>query len=72
MCVSSILSLGRFAELLVAFHSHVAEGNGKHSGLSLLQLSCAAYRGQSDVHYIEVLLKKMMLLYRKIANGQST
>ena len=50
----SLLSLGRFAELLVAFRDHIAEGKTKQSGLSLLQLSCAAYRGQYAVHYIEL------------------
>ena len=49
----SLLSLGRFAELLVTFRNHIAEGNTKQSRLSLLQLSCAAYRGQQAVHYIE-------------------
>ena len=49
----SLLSLGRLAELLVAFRNHIAEGSTKQSGLSLLQLSCAAYRGRQAVHYIE-------------------
>ena len=51
--VFSLLSLGRFAELLVAFRNHIAEGKTKQSNLSVLQLSCAAYRGNPDVHYME-------------------
>ena len=58
----SLLSLGRFAELLVAFRNHITDGNTKHSGLSVLQLSSVAYRGQSDVHYIEMLLQKYMTM----------
>ena len=53
-CVFSLLSLGRFAELLVAFRNHIAEGKTKQSSLSVLQLSCAAYRGNPDVHYMEM------------------
>ena len=52
VCVFSLLSLGRFAELLVAFGNHITEGNTKQSGLSLLQLSSAAYRGNPTVHYM--------------------
>ena len=53
VCMSSLLSLGRFGELLVTFRNHVREGNAKQSGLSLLQLSSAAYKGQQTVHYID-------------------
>ena len=50
LCVYfSLLSLGRYAELLVAFRNHITKGHGKQSGLSLLQLSYAAYKGRLSI-----------------------
>ena len=73
MCVFSLLSLERFAELLVAFRNHIAEGNTKRSRLSLLQLACAAYRGNPAVHYMKMWSQKyILLLYRKNTNRQFT